>query len=80
MSDCGKALELNSKYVKALDRRCKVNRKQALKEGTEYQTAVNKLKQSLLDITSVCILEGFQKQEHLMMVDTILKELGETNW
>jgi len=30
----------------------------------------------LLDITAVCILEGFQKQEHLMMVDAVLKELG----
>ena len=51
---------------------------------------VEKLKQCLEDITSVCILEGFQKQvvqrlqylfysfvqEHLMMVDSVLKELG----
>ena len=28
------------------------------------------------DITSVCVLEGFQKQEHIMMVDSVLKELG----
>merc|ERR1712012_331997 len=25
---------------------------------------------------SVCVLEGFQKQEHLVMVDSVLKELG----
>ena len=37
---------------------------------------VEKLKQCLEDITSVCILEGFQKQEHLVMVDQVLKELG----
>ncbi len=76
LSDCNKALELNKKYVKALDRRAKVSRKMAQKEGVDYQTASNKLKTALLDITSVCILEGFQKQEHLMLVDAILKELG----
>lgn len=78
ISDCGRALELNNKYVKALDRRAKANRKGALNDGTEYAVAVAKLRQSLLDITAVCILEGFQKQEHLMMVDTVLKELGES--
>ena len=77
ISDCGRALKLNNKYVKALDRRAKANRKGALKEGTEYNMAVRKLRQSLLDITAVCILEGFQKQEHIMMVDSLLKELGE---
>lgn len=76
ISDCGRALKLNNKYVKALDRRAKANRKGALKEGTEYNMAVRKLRQSLLDITAVCILEGFQKQEHIMMVDSLLKELG----
>ena len=34
------------------------------------------MKQCLEDITSVCVLEGFQKQEHLVMVDSVLKELG----
>ena len=43
-------------------------------EDFEYQ--VEKMKQCLEDITSVCVLEGFSKQEHLMMVDTVLKELG----
>ena len=43
-------------------------------ENYEYQ--VEKLKQCLEDITSVCVLEGFQKQEHLIMVDSVLKELG----
>ena len=57
-----------------------------------YVIQVEKLKQCLEDITSVCILEGFQKQvfvvqerlyiwslptqEHMMMVDSVLKELG----
>ena len=37
---------------------------------------MKKLKTALEDCTAVCILEGFQKQEHMMLVDTILKELG----
>jgi len=75
LSDCDTAINLNNKYVKALDRRAKTLRKQAMKvENFEYQ--VEKLKQCLEDITSVCVLEGFQKQEHLVMVDSVLKELG----
>jgi len=75
LSDCDTAINLNNKYVKALDRRAKTLRKQAMKvENFEYQ--VEKLKQCLEDITSVCVLEGFQKQEHIMMVDSVLKELG----
>ena len=75
IEDCGKALELNVKYVKALDRRSKALRKQAQKTSDD-QEAIDKLKNSLEDLTAVCILEGFQKQEHLMLVDTVLKELG----
>jgi len=75
IEDCDTAVNLNNKYVKALDRRAKSLRKQAMKiESFELQ--VDKLKQCLEDITSVCILEGFQKQEHLVMVDSVLKELG----
>ena len=75
ISDCDTAINLNNKYVKALDRRAKCLRKQAMKnEDFAYQ--VEKLKQCLEDITSVCVLEGFQKQEHLVMVDSVLKELG----
>ena len=40
---------------------------------------MKKLKTALEDCTAVCILEGFQKQEHMMLVDTILKELGKFN-
>jgi len=81
IADCDSAINLNNKYVKALDRRAKALRKQAknISDNTSQdskQTQVDKLKQCLEDITSVCILEGFQKQEHLMMVDAVLKELG----
>ena len=46
------------------------------KEGLE--DIVAKLKTSLEDCTGVCILEGFQKQEPMILVDAILKELGKT--
>jgi len=75
ISDCDVAVKLNNKYVKALDRRARTVRKQAMKVEN-YVIQVEKLKQCLEDITSVCILEGFQKQEHLVMVDSVLKELG----
>ena len=39
---------------------------------------VDKLRIALEDMTAVCILEGFQKQEHLVLVDSILKELGKS--
>ena len=39
--------------------------------------AVDKLRMALEDMTAVCILEGFQKQDHLVLVDAVLKELGE---
>jgi len=75
ISDCDTALNLNNKYVKALDRRAKALRKKAMKiENFEIQ--VEKLKQCVEDITAVCLLEGFQKQEHLILVDQVLKELG----
>ena len=38
LSDCDTAINLNNKYVKALDRRAKTLRKQAMKvENFEYQ-------------------------------------------
>ena len=95
LSDCNEALKLNDRYVKALERRARVQRKAAtttssnLKKKLETmqgnsaseecsvtKTVVDQLRMALEDMTAVCILEGFQKQEHLMLVDTILKELG----
>merc|ERR1712142_1339020 len=75
IEDCDTAVNFNNKCVKALDRRAKSLRKQAMKVEN-FEVQVDKLKQCLEDITSVCILEGFQKQEHLVMVDSVLKELG----
>ncbi|XP_076438657.1 mitochondrial import receptor subunit TOM70-like [Babylonia areolata] len=64
VSDCTMALELNERYVKALTRRAK-----ALEALESYRD-------SLEDITTVCILEGFQNQNSLQLADRILKELG----
>ena len=88
-------MRLNNRYVKALERRARVQRKVAtsssskltkkqekdngtasLEETTVTQDMVDKLRMALEDMTAVCILEGFQKQEHLMLVDSLLKELG----
>lgn len=63
--DCTKALELNTRYVKALFRRAKAS------ENTNDLTA------SLEDITATCILEGFQNTHSLIFADRVLKELGE---
>lgn len=64
--DCTSALELNSKYIKALFRRAKAS------ENT------NDLMASLEDITATCILEGFQNNYSLLFADRVLKELGKS--
>lgn len=63
-ADCTAALELNSRYVKALSRRAKAN------ENMDHLT------ESLEDITATCILEGFQNNGTLQIADRVLKELG----
>lgn len=62
--DCTKALKLNIRYVKALQRRAKACE------------ITNDLQQSLEDITAACILEGFKNQTTLLSADRVLKELG----
>ena len=87
LSDCSMALKNNSKYVKAMERRARVLRKQAnvlsKKEDLEIndqEEVVRKMKIALEDMTAVCILEGFQKQEPMLLVDTMLKELGKIDF
>nr|KAG5706748.1 hypothetical protein BaRGS_007251 [Batillaria attramentaria] len=63
-NDCTMALELNPRYVKALTRRAKAFE------------ALEQFRESLEDITTVCILEGFQNSGSLQLADRILKELG----
>ncbi|XP_031628161.1 mitochondrial import receptor subunit TOM70 [Contarinia nasturtii] len=62
--DCTSALELNSRYVKALYRRAK---------ACEH---TNDLVSSLDDITATCILEGFQNSNSLEFADRVLKDMG----
>ena len=82
MSDCTMALRYNNRYVKAMERRARIARKQSValanssEDEAKIKEAVSKLKMALEDMTAVCILEGFQKQEHMIFVDSILKELG----
>ncbi|PIK43239.1 putative mitochondrial import receptor subunit TOM70 [Apostichopus japonicus] len=64
IEDCSKALELNSKYVKALFRRAKA-----------FEMVQEKMK-CLEDTTAVCILEGFGHQAGMFLADKMLKELG----
>ena len=74
IADCDAAINLNNKYVKALYRRAKCLRKQAMKnEDFAYQV---KCLECLEDITSVCVLEVFPEEEHYVMVDSVIKELG----
>ncbi|KAM7314651.1 mitochondrial import receptor subunit TOM70 isoform X1 [Ixodes scapularis] len=67
ISDCSRAIELNGTYIKALHRRAKA-----------YEL-VDELKKCLEDITAVCILEGFQNQNSLMVTDRVLKKLGKAS-
>ncbi|XP_055500995.1 mitochondrial import receptor subunit TOM70 [Leucoraja erinacea] len=64
VQDCSKAVELNPKYIKALYRRAKA-----------YEKLDNK-KECLEDVTAVCILEGFQNQQSMLLADKVLKLLG----
>lgn len=63
-NDCTEALELDPKYVKALQRRAKV-----------YEQ-LGELNHCLEDITAVCILEAFKNEHSLIMADRILQQIG----
>ncbi|XP_037572842.2 mitochondrial import receptor subunit TOM70 isoform X4 [Dermacentor silvarum] len=64
IADCTRAIDLNFQYVKALHRRAKA-----------YEV-VDELDKCLEDITAVCILEGFQNQNSLLVTDRVLKKIG----
>jgi import receptor subunit TOM70 len=65
MEDCNKAIELNPIYMKALTRRYKVAER------------MGRLKNSLEDITAICILEKFENMDSLKHADRILKKYGQ---
>lgn len=64
IADCSKAIELNSKYEKALMRRAK-----AEEITKDWENCLD-------DVTCVCLLQHFQSQPALLMADRVLKELG----
>ena len=63
-TDCTHAVQLNPKYVKALQRRAKACE------------LTNQLQQSLEDLSTVLMLEGFQNEGALISADRVLNELG----
>lgn len=64
ITDCTKALEYNVKYEKALFRRAR-----AYESLKDYEKCLD-------DITAVCLLQGFQNHNAMIMADRVLKELG----
>ncbi|XP_063959836.1 mitochondrial import receptor subunit TOM70-like isoform X1 [Lytechinus pictus] len=64
VADCNNALELNSRYVKALFRRAKAFE------------MMNERMKCLEDATAVCLLEGFSHQQGMILADKMLKEIG----
>lgn len=66
VEECSKAIKLNRKYIKALQRRAKAY------ESMGY------ISDALRDITAVDILEGFQNKNNLLMTDRLLKQLSKT--
>ncbi|KAJ3329974.1 serine/threonine-protein kinase KIN2 [Blyttiomyces sp. JEL0837] len=64
IEDCTAALELDSRYIKALYRRA------------QAYTSVNKLDESLRDYTAICMLEEFKKESSIAATDRILKDIG----
>ncbi|XP_033119641.1 mitochondrial import receptor subunit TOM70-like [Anneissia japonica] len=64
IADCSKAIELNPTYTKAMFRRAKA-----------HDHNGDKLL-CLEDTTAVCILEGFNHQQGMMLADRMLKEIG----
>jgi len=53
-----------------------IEEKEKKSDEPPSKEVVERLKVSLEDMTAVCILEGFQKQDHLLLVDTLVKEIG----
>jgi len=67
IEDCSKAFELNTKYIKALQRRAKAYEK------------LDKYEESLEDITAVCILQRFSNSASLVHADRVLRAVGQKN-
>jgi len=64
VENSSKAIDLNPKYTKALARRARA-----------YE-ALDEKRSCLEDVTAVCLLEGFQNQQCMILADRILKSFG----
>jgi len=78
LKDCDESIKLNSRYGKALDRRSKLLKKVSASLGktdAEVEKRIANLRQSMEDVSMVAQLDGY-KQEQLIFVDEVLKDLG----
>jgi len=78
LKDCDESIRLNNKYGKALDRRAKLLKKASASLGKtdeEVEKRISNLRQAMEDISMVAQLDGY-KQEQLVFVDEVLKDLG----
>ncbi|KAJ3077715.1 TOM (translocase of outer membrane) complex component [Rhizoclosmatium hyalinum] len=64
IADCNSALDLDNRYIKAIDRRA-----QAYEATGEKEKALN-------DYTAVCMLEEFKKESSVATIDRLLMELA----
>lgn len=77
--DCDAALQIDSAYVKALNRRGTARERlggEGNAEGAEGETQREHLSKSLVDFTAVAILSQFKDQAAATSVDRVLKNLA----
>ena len=77
LRDCNESLRLNNKYGKSYNRRCKILRRLVDKDkAKDLDERIGHLRQALEDVSVLALLDGFQ-QDQLLLVDDILKQLGQ---
>ena len=80
LRDCNESLRLNNKYGKSYNRRCKILRRLVERldkdKAKDLDERIGHLRQALEDVSVLALLDGFQ-QDQLLLVDDILKQLGE---
>ena len=79
LKDCGESLRLNNRYGKSYDRRSKILKKLVDKmDGGQLEERIKHLRQALEDVSVLAQLDGYNPQQ-LVIVDEVLKQLGELN-
>ena len=77
LKDCGESLRLNNRYGKSYDRRSKILKKLVdTLDGDKLEERIKHLRQALEDVSVLAQLDGYNPQQ-LVIVDEILKQLGE---